>query len=124
LADLRWQIINDTVKAIPSAPLSAFATCQVKPALGASMSFLTDCTIFLSKAADLLKDSQIRDSPDKVIVAEVWRSRLGPAQSFTVFRTVSRAVEVYLDWRFPQNGIYLQDFTASEASSILWLPPA
>jgi RecA/RadA recombinase len=96
LTDLRSQIINGTVKAIPSAPLSAFATCQVKPALGASMSFLTDCTIFLSKAADLLKDSQLRDSPDKVVVAEVWRSRRGPAQSFTVFRTVRIALRTYV----------------------------
>lgn len=52
------------------------------------MSFLCDATLFLSKGAELLNGAQIKGSPDKVIVAEVWRNRVGPAQSFTVFKTV------------------------------------
>ena len=68
------QVTNTATDAQPSNPSSAFASTKLKPALGPTFSFLTDVTLWISKAQDVL-DNQTT-GPANTFIAEVIRSRV------------------------------------------------
>lgn len=75
-------VINGTSAAAPFNQNSAFASTIRKPALGPSFTFMTDCTIWLSKTTDML-DSEGSFS---LHVAEVFRSRATRSKTWCTFQ--------------------------------------
>ncbi|KAG2147684.1 P-loop containing nucleoside triphosphate hydrolase protein [Suillus clintonianus] len=75
-------VINGTSAAAPFNQSSAFASTIRKPALGPSFTFMTDCTLWLSKTKDL-PDSEGSFS---VHVAEVFRSRTTRSKTWCTFK--------------------------------------
>lgn len=75
-------VINGTSAAAPFNQSSAFASTIRKPALGPSFTFMTDCTLWLSKTTDML-DSEGSFS---LHVAEVFRSRATRSKTWCTFQ--------------------------------------
>ncbi|KAG1872111.1 P-loop containing nucleoside triphosphate hydrolase protein [Suillus tomentosus] len=75
-------VINGTSAAAPFNQSSAFASTIRKPALGPSFTFMTDCTLWLSK----MKDIPDPESPFSVHVAEVFRSRVTRSKTWCTFQ--------------------------------------
>ncbi|KAG2157975.1 P-loop containing nucleoside triphosphate hydrolase protein [Suillus bovinus] len=75
-------VINGTSAAVPFNQSSAFASTIRKPALGPSFTFMTDCTIWLSKT----KDIPDPEGPFSVHVAEVFRSRATRSKTWCTFQ--------------------------------------
>lgn len=75
-------VINETSAAAPFNQSSAFASTIRKPALGPSFTYMTDCTLWLSKTKDM-PDS---DGPFSVHVAEVFRSRATRSKTWCTFQ--------------------------------------
>ncbi|KAG1821889.1 P-loop containing nucleoside triphosphate hydrolase protein [Suillus subaureus] len=79
---LTIMVINGTSAAAPFNQSSAFASTIRKPALGPSFTFMTDCTLWLSKTEDM-PDSEGSFS---VHVAEVFRSRATISKTWCTFQ--------------------------------------
>lgn len=75
-------VINGTSAAAPFNQSSAFASTIRKPSLGPSFTFMTDCTLWLSKTKDM-PDSE---GPFSVHVAEVFRSRATRSKTWCTFQ--------------------------------------
>jgi RAD51-like protein 3 len=74
--------INGTSAAAPFNQSSAFASTIRKPALGPSFTFMTDCTLWLSK----MKDIPDSEGSFSVHVAEVFRSRATRSKTWCTFQ--------------------------------------
>ncbi|KAG2035877.1 P-loop containing nucleoside triphosphate hydrolase protein [Suillus americanus] len=75
-------VINGTSAAAPFNQSSAFASTIRKPALGPSFTFMTDCTLWLSKT----KDMPDPEGSFSVHVAEVFRSRATRSKTWCTFQ--------------------------------------
>lgn len=75
-------VINGTSASAPFNQSSAFASTIRKPALGPSFTFMTDCTLWLSK----MKDMPDSEGPFSVHVAEVFRSRATRSNTWCTFQ--------------------------------------
>lgn len=69
------QVLNIPVSSLPRNPLSAFHSTVTKPGLGPTFTYLSDHTVWISKAEDIFE--KLPDSPSNVqiLLAEVFRSR-------------------------------------------------
>lgn len=79
---LTFLVINDTSSCLPHNPDSVFAFTTRKPALGPSFTFLTDCTLWLSKT----KNTQEAREGTSMHVAEVFRSRTTQSKTWCSFK--------------------------------------
>lgn len=104
-----FQVLNTAVSSLPHYPLSSFARTTLKPALGLSFAYMTDGTLWLSRAEDVFEQDPFessssrpntnrRDEPaheqrekgkGRTLVAEMQRSSDVPTQKWCSFRTVS-----------------------------------
>ncbi|KAG1882165.1 P-loop containing nucleoside triphosphate hydrolase protein [Suillus subluteus] len=75
-------VINGTSSAAPFNQSSAFASTIRKPALGPSFTFMTDCTLWLSKT----KDMPDPEGSFSLHVAEVFRSRATRSKTWCTFQ--------------------------------------
>ncbi|KAF8518215.1 hypothetical protein JB92DRAFT_2121701 [Gautieria morchelliformis] len=80
-------VTNASVQSLPQNPYSAFSTTTTKPALGPSFTFLTDDTVWLSDAQNLLpKEKQDKKTMGtEVFIAEVFRSRSTFSKTWCAF---------------------------------------
>lgn len=67
------QLVNNSVSALPVAPLATFAATKRKPALGPTLSHSIDATLWLSTGQETLPEQGIGAA--KLCLVEVWRSR-------------------------------------------------
>ncbi|KAG1734176.1 P-loop containing nucleoside triphosphate hydrolase protein [Suillus lakei] len=97
-------VINGTSAVAPFNPSSAFASTIRKPALGPSFTFMTDCSLWLSKTKDI-SDSEC---PFSVHVAEVFRSRATRSKTWCTFRISHGVLSSTLNSQLsPRTGHFL-----------------
>lgn len=73
-------VVNDTSAVVQQNSDPTFSSATRKPALGPSFTFLTDCTLWLSKHGDIEGESASMHE------AEVIRSRMTQSKTWCTFK--------------------------------------
>ncbi|TDL25573.1 P-loop containing nucleoside triphosphate hydrolase protein [Rickenella mellea] len=99
-------VTNNATASQTSNPASAFASTTLKPALGPSFAFLTDATLWLARASDVLSPSSntgnrsahppATNDDENVHIAEVFRSRSSISRKWWTFQIAEGLIRIQL----------------------------